>query len=76
MSLLTPLLVLAAAVVVTYLFCVRPMRRGHCPMAQGLGAGLADQAGSSPGLDAELRRARQELAALRERFGRVERSPR
>jgi hypothetical protein len=45
----------AAAVALTYLFCVRPMRRGNCGMAR-----------SQPGrdLDRELVEARSRLATI------------
>jgi len=69
-SLLVPGLVLAGAVVATYLFCVRPMRRGGCPMTQTaeVRSSHLDAPGTaSPDLDAELARARQELAVLRGR---------
>ncbi len=72
MSLLVPALVLVGAVVTSYLFCVRPMRQGTCAMGA-----LARPRRSSPEQvgpvssvsDAELARARQELALLREQAG-------
>lgn len=78
MTLLAPGLVLAGAVVATYLFCVRPMRRGGCPMAQTAqprSSHLEAPATVSSDLDAELARARQELAVLRERAASTEHTP-
>lgn len=75
MSLLAPGLVLAGAVVATYLFCVRPMRRGGCPMtqtAQPRSSHLDAPGTVSPNLDAELARARRELAVLQERAASTE----
>ncbi len=69
MNLLVPALVLVGAVVATYLFCVRPMRRGGCTMTgtmQSCSSRQDDHTASSD-LDAELTRARQELALLRKR---------
>ena len=75
MSLLAPGLVLAGAVVATYLFCVRPMRRGGCPMtqtAEARSSHLETPALVSRDLDAELARARRELAVLQERAASTE----
>lgn len=62
---LLPVGVSLAAVVSTYLFCVRPMRRGHCH-------GSSQVAGQAPGadrdradLDRALAAARKDLADLR-----------
>ena len=78
MSLVVPGLVLAGAIVATYLFCVRPMRRGGCPMtqtAEARSSHLETPALVSRDLDAELARARQELAVLRERAASTEHTP-
>lgn len=72
MSVLLAAAVLAGAVAATYLFCVRPMRRGACPMAQMARAERCrnDRPAAAPtGLDDELARARQELRVLREQAG-------
>lgn len=63
--------VLAASLALTYLFCLRPMRRGHCA-AGGL-PGRAQRPGHPPGRgaqrgterDAEAARLRRESATLR-----------
>ncbi|MFF8904798.1 hypothetical protein [Streptomyces olivaceoviridis] len=56
-----PLLATAAASALTYLFCVRPMRRGRaCPMPATV---------FEPVADAELDALRQEVARLRHRIG-------
>lgn len=72
MSVLVPALVLVGAVVTSYVFCVRPMRRGTCAMSAP-----ARERWSSPepvgsvssASDAELAQVRQELALLREQAG-------
>lgn len=61
---LLPIGVSLAAVVLTYLFCIRPMRRGHCH-----GTSAAAAAGHAPDrarqdLDRALEEARRDLAAL------------
>ncbi|MHB1928917.1 MAG: hypothetical protein ACYCUG_05775 [Acidimicrobiales bacterium] len=78
MSLVVPGLVLAGAIVATYLFCVRPMRRGGCPMtqtAEARSAHLEAPGTVSPDLDAEMARTRQALAVLRERAASTEHTP-
>lgn len=75
MSLLLPALVLSGALAATYLFCVRPMRRGACPMVQMARAERCRKdrpAAAATGLDVELARARQELRVLREQAGAAE----
>ncbi len=69
MNLLVPALVLAGAVITTYLFCVRPMRRGGCTMTGTMQScsSRPDHHSASSDLDAELTQARQELAVLRAR---------
>lgn len=56
-ELVIPVAVLAAAVVLNYIFCLRPMRRGHC-------GSRVVQPASPVDLDAELDRARSELKRL------------
>jgi hypothetical protein len=53
-ELLLPASVAIAAVALTYVFCIRPMRRGHCGMASSTSHGR--------GLDQELAEVRAELA--------------
>lgn len=69
MSLIVPALVLAGTVVSTYFFCVRPMRRGGCAMSftRPPRSSHHDRGTESLNLDADLIRARQELALLRGR---------
>lgn len=69
MSLVVPALVLAGTFVSTYFFCVRPMRRGGCAMslARPPRSSHHDRGTGSLILDADLIRARRELASLRER---------
>jgi hypothetical protein len=64
--------VLVASLTLTYLFCLRPMRRGHCAVGarRGHGRHLSDTADR----DAEIAGLRQEVSALRDahaagRFG-------
>lgn len=64
--------VLVASLTLTYLFCLRPMRRGRC--AVGAGRGQGRHLGQTPERDAEIARLRQEVSALRDahaagRFG-------
>lgn len=54
------LAVLVAAVGLTYLFCIRPMRRGQC----GMGGSAAGQAGESNRRE-EIDRLRDEIAQAR-----------
>lgn len=59
---LLPALTLVAAIALTYLFCIRPMRRGRCAMTPPSGpAPTAEQ----HRLQAEIEAARAQLAALR-----------
>ncbi len=69
MSLIVPALALAGAVVSTYFFCVRPMRRGACTMTftKPPRSSHHDPGAESSTLDADLTRARHELALLRGR---------
>lgn len=55
--------VLVASLTLTYVFCLRPMRRGHCSM----GAGHRQSQGVSEmlGRDAEIARLRQAVSVLR-----------
>ena len=55
-----PVAVVAVAFALSYLFCVRPMRRGHCMTAR---PGRATQANE---LDRAITEARAELDQLRE----------
>lgn len=55
--------VLVASLTLTYVFCLRPMRRGRCAMGAGRGRGQG--AGEVLDRDAEVARLRQEVAALR-----------
>lgn len=54
-----PLILAAASVVLSYLVCIRPMRRGGCHMVPGGRRGAADSAGE------QLKLARTELELLR-----------
>ncbi len=56
--------VLLASLTLTYLFCLRPMRRSHCAMSPGAGHGR--NLGQTPDRDAEIARLRQEVSALRD----------
>lgn len=58
-------LVLVAAVVATYLFCVRPMRRGEC-------AGATHGAREPGAKERELAELRREVQRLREESTRDE----
>ena len=58
---LLPAAVLAAALALTYLFCVRPMRGGACLNASVASAPSAGEAD----LDRALQQARDELHRLR-----------
>jgi hypothetical protein len=64
--------VLVASLTLTYLFCLRPMRRGHC--AVGAGRGQGRHLGETPDRDAEIARLRQEVSALRDAHA-ADRSP-
>ncbi len=69
---LLPVGVAATALVLTYLMCLRPMRRGHCPAA-GVHAHAATHRHSRGGndeLDGALERARAEVARLQARHDR------
>lgn len=56
---LLPALVAAAAIALTYLFCVRPMRRGHgCHT-------MPAETTTSTDTDAEIARLREEVHLLR-----------
>lgn len=58
---LLPLGVTAASLTMTYLFCLRPMRKGHC------GAVPQQPPGSPSGqLDRDLARARDKLTSLQD----------
>ena len=59
--------VLAASLALTYLFCLRPMRRGHCAAGglPSLGRHPAHLPGQGTERDAEVARLRRESAALR-----------
>lgn len=65
-SLIVPALVLAGTVGSTYLFCVRPMRRGARTMTctKSSCSTHHDRGAESADLDADLTQARQELASL------------
>lgn len=82
MSLLVPVLVLVGAIVTSYLFCVRPMRRGTCAMSALARAGRSSSGQVGPVSsvssvsDAELAQVRQELALLREQAGSTARTER
>lgn len=41
--------VLAASLVSTYFFCLRPMRRGHCARSLSRGGGAASRDGAGTG---------------------------
>ncbi len=56
--------VLLASLTLTYLFCLRPMRRGRCAMGAGR-RGRGQDACEMSDRDAEVARLRQEVAALR-----------
>jgi hypothetical protein len=60
MSTWLALAVLAAAIGLTYLFCVRPMRRGQC----GLAGSATTQAGKVKRRD-EIDQLREEIAQVR-----------
>lgn len=55
--------VLLASLTLTYFFCLRPMRRGHC--ATSMVAGWNTTSTQAPDQDAEIARLRQEVSALR-----------
>lgn len=54
--------VLAASLVSTYFFCLRPMRRGHCAMF--LSRGGRQHSATVRERDAEAGRLREQIAAL------------
>jgi hypothetical protein len=54
--------VLVASLALTYLFCLRPIRRGHRAITRGQGRHL----GQTADRDAEIIRLRQEVSALRD----------
>lgn len=58
---LLPLAVTAASLSMTYFFCLRPMRRGHC----GTGRQLQRPTTRPDRLDHELNQARIDLDSLR-----------
>ncbi|TFB92558.1 MULTISPECIES: hypothetical protein [Cryobacterium] len=62
-ELILPAAILLASVTLTYLFCVRPMLKGHC--AHGHPAESMDRLASSTTEATELTRLRAELATLR-----------
>lgn len=57
-DLLLPAGIIAASLAMTYFFCIRPMRKGHCAM-QG------SQNSADTELDLALRKARTELEKIR-----------
>ena len=57
-DLLLPAGIIAASLAMTYFFCIRPMRKGHCAM-QG------SQNSADAKLDLALRQARTELEKIR-----------
>jgi preprotein translocase subunit YajC len=65
-NLVVPALVLAAAVLSTYFFCVRPMRRDECTSMNTMPTSN-DHVTTSSNFDADLVKAREELALLRKR---------
>lgn len=64
---LLPVAVSLAALTLTYLFCLRPMRRGHCLHGAPTTASRPSAAqAEADDLDQALIRARAELARLRQ----------
>lgn len=61
---LLPAGVAIAAVALTYFFCVRPMRRGHCAST------TTERPNRSTDVDRALEQARTELARLRSQANR------
>ena len=61
---LLPVGVSLAAVVLTYLFCVRPMRRGHCHGSSRAGSPAPGADRDQADLDRALDAARNDLGAL------------
>lgn len=61
---IVPAATLAGAATLTYLMCVRPMRRSR-GCARGCGSIAANQAASEAEMAAEIEAARKQLAALR-----------
>lgn len=60
-DLLLPAGIIAASLAMTYFFCIRPMRKGHCAM-QG------SQNSADTELDLALRKARADLEKIRSEF--------
>ena len=58
---LLPLTVTAASLSMTYFFCLRPMRKGHC----GAGGQHQQPAARTEQLDRDLNQARSDLDSLR-----------
>lgn len=54
--------VLTASLVSTYVFCLRPMRRGHCAMFPSRGGG--QHSAKVQERDAEASRLREQIAAV------------
>lgn len=61
METLLPVGVAAAALVLTYFVCIRPMRRGHCMMMPRSQAPV-----ENPAVSGEIAQLRAEVAALRD----------
>lgn len=61
MDSLLPIGVAAASIGLTYIMCIRPMRRGHCAMMPA-----SEDACDSPEDVAEIARLRAEIATLRQ----------
>lgn len=57
--------VFLGATTLTYLFCIRPMRRGQCGVATRSAHGRAAEGNAVQDRSAEVERLRQEVAALR-----------
>lgn len=62
-SLVVPILVLLVSFVLTYVFCLRPMRRGQCAVSRR----HDDQQIAPANQDAEIARLREEIQAMRAR---------
>ncbi len=60
METLLPVGVAAAALVLTYFTCIRPMRRGHCMMMP-----RSQEPVENPAVSGEIAELRAEIAALR-----------
>ncbi len=61
MDSLLPIGVAAASIGLTYIMCIRPMRRGHCAMMPP----ASEEACDNPEEVAEIARLRADIAALR-----------